>query len=96
MLTTASFSASIIDNGIGLDEVNYEKFKTPFTNHRLKKGGKGFGRFVGFKVFDRISYHSNYTSGHIGFDFDIYNQPEITDTKFKKEHKFENWLHCLL
>ncbi len=89
IITTASFSATVADNGIGLDEKNYDKFKTPFTNHRLKRGGKGFGRFVGFKVFERISYYSKHDQGQRSFDFDIYSQPEITNPTLKKAHKFE-------
>jgi len=91
-LTTGSFSASIIDNGVGLNPANYDKFKTPFTNHRLKKGGKGFGRFVGFKVFERISYFSNYQEGEKiksqNFDFDIYSEEEIKLPLLEKKHKF--------
>lgn len=88
VITTASFSATVSDNGVGLDDKNYDKFKTPFTNHRLKKGGKGFGRFVGFKVFDRISYYSKFeVDKSRNFDFNIYNQPEMTDPAILKSHK---------
>ena len=90
-ITTASFSAKVIDNGIGLNSVNYEKFKTPFTNHRLKKTGKGFGRFIGFKVFDRICYSSNYAQGDKvmfrNFDFDIYDDQEIKSQLVSMSHK---------
>lgn len=90
ILTTGSFSATIIDNGVGLDDKNYDKFKTPFTNHRLKKGGKGFGRFVGFKVFEQISYFSKFDDHKLrDFDFNIYHQPEMTDPIFSKKHKYE-------
>lgn len=92
-ITTASFSAKVIDNGVGLDPANYEKFKTPFTNHRLKKTGKGFGRFIGFKVFDRICYSSNYEKdGAIkfrDFDFDIYDDQEIKSQFISMRHKLD-------
>jgi len=92
-ITTASFSAKITDNGIGLDAVNYDKFKTPFTNHRLKKTGKGFGRFIGFKVFDRICYSSNYdqdgTIKFRDFDFDIYDDQEIKSQLVSMRHKLD-------
>jgi hypothetical protein len=52
------FSVTISDNGSGLDEGNYAAFRTPFTGHKLRRGGKGFGRFIAFKVFDEIAYHS--------------------------------------
>jgi len=89
-ITTGSFSVSVADNGVGLNDVHYEKFKTPFTAHRLKKGGKGFGRFVGFKIFDRISYYSKYDNDNQrSFDFDIYKKDEITDPLITKTHKFD-------
>lgn len=92
-LTTASFSSIIIDNGIGLNDDNYEKFKTPFANHKLKKGGKGFGRFIGFKVFEKISYSSAYSNGsdteYRNFDFDIYRDNEIGDPKTPTTHEFD-------
>jgi hypothetical protein len=37
---------SITDNGIGLNEENYRSFKTPFSGHKLKSRGRGFGRFT--------------------------------------------------
>ena len=49
-ITTGSFSANVSDNGYGLNENNYDNFRIPFTSSRLKKGGKGFGRFIAFKV----------------------------------------------
>lgn len=78
------FSVTISDNGLGLDEANYLAFRTPFTGHKLKRGGKGFGRFVGFKIFDEIAYFSKAvaTSGEIeqrSFRFDIYADEEIID-----------------
>lgn len=35
---------SVTDNGIGLNEQNYTSFCTPFSQHKIKKGGKGIGR----------------------------------------------------
>ena len=51
---------SVTDNGVGLDNQNYQWFKTPFSGHKLKQNGRGFGRFIGFKVFNRILYSSRY------------------------------------
>ncbi|MBE1507004.1 ATP-binding protein [Rhizobium viscosum] len=69
--------ASIVvkDNGSGLNDSSMESFRTPFTGQKLKKGGKGFGRFISFKVFDDVLYQSR----HVGksqdeafaFRFDI-------------------------
>ncbi|WP_424832480.1 hypothetical protein [Ruegeria sp.] len=75
------FRATVHDNGFGLDEVNYTNFLTPFTGFRLKKGGKGFGRFIAFKVFGSVVYHSLFQSGEElagrSFKFDIHSKPQI-------------------
>lgn len=80
-ITTGSFQVTVADNGLGLNDENYGYFLTPFTGFRLKKGGKGFGRFIAFKVFDQISYASRFQSkdgiGNRNFDFDIHEQPQI-------------------
>src|SRR5262245_26803312 len=38
--TPDEFAATISDNGNGLDDENYAAFCTPFTGHKLRKGGK--------------------------------------------------------
>ena len=78
------FSVTISDNGNGLDEANYVAFCTPFTGHKLKRGGKGFGRFVAFKVFDEVAYYSKAVTIAGGietrcFRFDVYAEEEIID-----------------
>ncbi|MGE4220237.1 MAG: ATP-binding protein [Alphaproteobacteria bacterium] len=72
---------SITDNGIGLDDSNYTSFKTPFSGHKLHQNGRGFGRFIAFKVFDRILYSSRFealpNSGKRTFRFDINQKNEL-------------------
>jgi histidine kinase/DNA gyrase B/HSP90-like ATPase len=53
----------IEDNGIGLNEENYQSFCTPFSRHKLPRGGKGVGRIGWLKVFDRIEIASRYQNG---------------------------------
>lgn len=80
-IKTANFEAIIADNGLGLNQKNYGYFLTPFTGYRLQRGGKGFGRFIAFKVFDKITYTSRFMLGDKkearSFDFDIYSEPQI-------------------
>lgn len=71
----------VTDNGVGLNDVNYESFRTPFSGYKLKQRGRGFGRFIAFKVFDRILYSTRYDHG-LGqatrtFRFDIGSKEEI-------------------
>ena len=83
--TADEFSVTISDNGDGLNEKNYAAFLTPFTGNKLRRGGKGFGRFVAFKVFEEISYYSKSEAAESqveirSFDFSIYADEEIIET----------------
>ncbi|MCB2062411.1 MAG: sensor histidine kinase [Novosphingobium sp.] len=77
----AKLLIGITDNGVGLDEENYRSFKTPFSGLKLKQKGRGFGRFIAFKVFSRILYSSRYESGPgekiRTFRFDITKDNEL-------------------
>jgi hypothetical protein len=72
----ADLTVTITDNGVGLDDSNWDAFITPFTGHKLRKNGKGFGRFVAFKVFNKVEYHSRSESGLRSFVFDVYDTDE--------------------
>ena len=92
-ITTGSFSASVSDNGHGLNDSNYDNFRIPFTSSRLKRGGKGFGRFIAFKVFETITYHSIYANDNASenrsFDFNIYAEQEFQPVSKVLDLKYE-------
>lgn len=70
----------ITDNGIGLDADNYNSFKTPFSGYKLSQRGRGFGRFIAFKVFSRVMYSSRYMAERESvraFRFDIKQEREF-------------------
>ncbi len=50
----------IIDNGIGLDDDNFDSFNTAFSPHKLSRGGKGLGRFTWLKAFERAKIASTF------------------------------------
>lgn len=54
-------SITIADNGTGFDEKNLDAFLTPLTGNKFERGGKGFGRFIAFKVFGKVFYSSRQT-----------------------------------
>lgn len=49
---------TVSDNGIGFNEGNLSAFLTPLTGNKYERGGKGFGRFMAFKVFSKAFYSS--------------------------------------
>jgi hypothetical protein len=53
----------IEDNGIGFDDNNYESFQTAETTYKMKKGGKGVGRFFWLKAFNEVEIESVYSKG---------------------------------
>jgi hypothetical protein len=77
----AKILITVTDNGIGLTDENYQSFRTPFSGYKLKMKGRGFGRFIAFKVFSRILYSSRWeflTLKNIrAFRFDIQREDEL-------------------
>ena len=51
-------NVTIEDNGIGFNKENTEAFDTLFTERKINKGGKGFGRVMYKKHFQSISIES--------------------------------------
>lgn len=55
----------IQDNGIGFDEINFESFITSDSPKKVSIGGKGVGRFLWLKSFNKVEIESTYKSGDI-------------------------------
>lgn len=49
---------TVVDNGSGFDKSNLSAFLTPLTGNKYERGGKGFGRFMAFKVYSQVFYSS--------------------------------------
>ena len=60
---TPIHSFEIIDNGIGFNDENFESFKTSDTTYKITLGGKGIGRFIWLKAFERVDIKSVYLDG---------------------------------
>jgi len=64
MLTNLDESAItgfiITDNGIGFNDANYDSFETSDSIHKLALGGKGVGRFLWLKAFEKVEIESVY------------------------------------
>jgi hypothetical protein len=53
----------IEDNGVGFTNEHRDSFDTLYTDLKIKAGGKGFGRFICLKYFDRLEVESDYSQG---------------------------------
>ena len=51
---------TISDNGIGFNDENFEAFMTLDTDHKVAKGGRGIGRLLWLKAFDRAIIRSRF------------------------------------
>ena len=76
----------IQDNGIGFTDEHRESFDTLYTDRRITKGGKGFGRFICLKYFEHLQVKSVYQDDSefksrrfsMGKDHDIIVDEETT------------------
>lgn len=51
-------SITITDDGVGLDDDNWDSFNTAFSPHRFDQGGKGLGRIIWLKAFQAVEIDS--------------------------------------
>jgi len=58
---------TIIDNGIGFNEENYESFKKAYSTHKADRGGKGLGRFIWLKAFSDVRVESVFYQDHVPY-----------------------------
>lgn len=65
---------TVEDNGIGFTKDNIDSFETSDSRYKYIRGGKGVGRFIWIKMFERIKVSSTTESGksaeRITFTFD--------------------------
>ncbi|MCL1814705.1 MAG: ATP-binding protein [Treponema sp.] len=54
----------ITDNGVGLNDENYESFNTSDSDYKEIYGGKGLGRFSWLKVFEDVKVESIYSENN--------------------------------
>ena len=56
---------TITDTGIGFNDDNFRSFDTVDSTYKLSRGGKGLGRFLWLRAFDRIEVDSYFQSGDV-------------------------------
>lgn len=78
-------SISVSDNGVGFNAANLDSFETSDSRFKYSRGGKGVGRFIWIKLFEKIRVESVYddegTKRLISFRF----APEEEDSIREKE-----------
>ena len=52
----------VTDNGIGFDEANFNAFMTLDTEYKVQKGGRGIGRLLWLKAFERVNVVSRFSN----------------------------------
>lgn len=58
----------ILDNGIGFDSANYSSFDTLDSQAKAAQGGKGIGRLLWLKAFDKVQISSTFHEEGEWFD----------------------------
>lgn len=58
-------AVDIIDNGEGFTDENRESFDTYKSDHKISSGGKGFGRFMFLKYFNKVTVESVYCKDEV-------------------------------
>lgn len=84
-------SIKIIDNGIGFTDENRNSFDTLYSDYKIDKGGKGFGRFICLKYFENFHVDSIYIDTDGKYKRRIFsmgkNNDIIVDEKITDIHK---------
>lgn len=69
-------SFKVSDNGIGFNDFNLESFNVLYSDAKIKRGGKGFGRVSYLKHFKKVKISSVYRQGK-----QIYSRGFVFDAK---------------
>lgn len=81
---------TIVDNGIGFDEANFQSFLESDSNYKNEIGGKGVGRFSWLKAFEKATIDSYFLVDeecyHRSFDFSLKDNG-INDNVFHCERR---------
>ncbi len=75
--------ATVEDNGLGLDDRNWDGFTTTDTDNKLSIGGKGVGRLLWLDCFQRVEVRSVFKDGDTlacrTFEFKLANDDQIAN-----------------
>lgn len=85
-------SIKIQDNGIGFNRENRDSFDTLYSDQKIEKGGKGFGRFMFLKYFESVKVESIYNDKNVSWfrTFNFGSDKKIIDEEVVIEVKKTN------
>lgn len=93
-------AVDIIDNGEGFTDENRESFDTYKSDHKISSGGKGFGRFMFLKYFNKVTVESVYCKDEVYYRrcFTFGHADEIIEDETNEplegtEHKTGTTIH---
>ncbi len=80
----------IYDDGVGLTDENMDSFNTAYSEYKFAKGGKGVGRFLWLKAFDKVEIDSVFEAAGEGllrrkFVFDTSYDPDQVEAEPAKD-----------
>ena len=81
----------VSDNGVGFTDENMDSFNTAFSEYKQLRGGKGLGRFLWLKAFDKVEVTSTFSDDESEFvrrrfTFDeAYDPDEVEITQVEAE-----------
>jgi hypothetical protein len=79
--------AIVEDNGLGLDEMNWDAFATTDTDNKIRIGGKGVGRLLWLDCFEQIKINSVFKDGEEykrrAFRFVLASENQIQELKIE-------------
>lgn len=82
------------DNGVGLNNENYDAFLKTDTMHKYERGGKGVGRLLWLACFDKVKVTSDFEEANlkkrINFDFQLSEQNQIQNEKIENLGQSDN------
>lgn len=72
----------IYDDGVGFTDENMDSFNTAYSEYKFTKGGKGVGRFLWLKAFDKVEIDSVFESEGEG----RFRRKFVFDTAYDPDH----------
>jgi hypothetical protein len=80
---------TVTDNGVGFTDENVDSFFTSDTQYKVGRGGKGIGRFMWLKAFDRAEIESHFLANgkllKIAFNFTLEGDEPAASPEQSKE-----------